>query len=1007
VKFNKIIAALVVLWAFNPNAPSWGQTATGHVYGKVVDQSGAVLPGASVTISGEVGSRSSVTGADGTFRFLNLSPNDYTVTVNLQGFGSANRRITVQTGLSATLDIAMKVGGQSETVEVTAESPLVDVKKRGTSANLTSQDLIDVPNSRDPWGIMNQVAGALVDRVNIAGNENGQQASVAGKGSYAGDRVWSLDGLVITDMAATGASPTYFDFDAFQEINVSTGGGDLTMQSGGFGLNMVTKRGTNTFHGGGRYLVTDSKWQSTNLPDALKTDGRLRGGAGHCQAEGGASAFRENGDNIDSIKDYGFDLGGPIIKDKLWFYGTYGKQDIKNCRFSGTFDDTLLPSYNVKLNWQAAESTMVSAFYFLGSKQKFGRGVGAYPVTESDDFLWNQDNAFTDGGLPGGLWKLEVNHTFSPSFFMSAKGAYYDTGFGLFARGGSDKTYTVDYATSQALGSYVDYQSIRPQTTINVDGNYFASSMGGNHELKFGFGYRESTTNSSSHYNGNQINGEYYGLGTGGGNNIAYATRDVNVQYYGRYMSLYLGDVFTKDRFTFNIGIRVDKQSAKNLASESPGNVSFPTRLPARVYNGSENLIDFTDISPRLGFSYALDEARKTVLRGSFARYGAQLSYGNVTTENPLGTAFIAYDWNDLNGDKFPQPNEVGSTPLFAGGIDPNNPNSTGGSPSKIDTDLKNRYDNEAILGIDRELAANFAVGAALTYRKTSGFQAIPRLSALCPTGTNCSTIPASAYTANATETRTFDGQTYTARTYSPSAALITAGGNGRYRTNRDGYTNTYKGFELTLNKRMSNRWGARVAFSLNDWVENWDGAPVGANGNPQSTDTEPLKNGGPVSVLSGGSGKAAFYSSYVWQIYSNFIVQLPGAFDLSAQIFGRQGGTFPVNLTLPAGSDGTVRALSGNVDDERYENLWNLDFRLARNTKFNKVTLTPSIELFNALNNDVTLSRARNVAGGCAAAAPAGQPADCARRTPPGTFSRIEELISPRILRVGVRLSF
>ena len=85
---------------------AFAQTASGNVYGKVVDQSGAVLPGASVTISGEAGSRSSVTGADGTFRFLNLDPNDYTVTVNLSGFGSANRRITVQTGLSATLDIA-------------------------------------------------------------------------------------------------------------------------------------------------------------------------------------------------------------------------------------------------------------------------------------------------------------------------------------------------------------------------------------------------------------------------------------------------------------------------------------------------------------------------------------------------------------------------------------------------------------------------------------------------------------------------------------------------------------------------------------------------------------------------------------------------------------------------------------------------------------------------------------------------------------------------------------
>ena len=103
MKFRNVIAIVVALWVLNPGAPSWAQTATGNVYGKVVDQSGAVLPGASVTVSGEAGSRSSVTGADGTFRFLNLDPNDYTVTVNLSGFGSANRRITVQTGLSAWL----------------------------------------------------------------------------------------------------------------------------------------------------------------------------------------------------------------------------------------------------------------------------------------------------------------------------------------------------------------------------------------------------------------------------------------------------------------------------------------------------------------------------------------------------------------------------------------------------------------------------------------------------------------------------------------------------------------------------------------------------------------------------------------------------------------------------------------------------------------------------------------------------------------------------------------
>ncbi|MBK5256595.1 MAG: TonB-dependent receptor [Vicinamibacteria bacterium] len=966
------------------------QTATGNVYGKAADSSGAVLPGASVTLAGENGSRSTVTGADGSFRFLNVDPGDYSVTIALQGFGSANRKVSVQTGQSATLNIALKIGGQTETIEVTATAALVDVKKRGTSANLTTQDLQDMPTPRDPWGIMTQVPGALLDRVNIGGNENGQQATIAGKGASTADTVWSLDGLVITDMSATGASPTYFDFGAFQEINVSTGGGDLTMQSGGFGMNLVTKRGTNQFHGSARYLETNDKWQSSNLPEALKGDPRLSGGSTHCRADGGGP--RKNANNITNIKDYGFDLGGPLVKDKLWFYGTYGKQDIKNCRLAGQFDDTILPSYNFKLNWQANPNTMVSAFYFLGSKQKFGRGVG-FGVTETDDFLWNQDNAFIEGGLPGGLWKLEVNHTFSPSFFMSAKAAYYDTGFGLFPRGGPDQPYTIDYESGQATGSFETYQAIRPQKTANIDGSYFFSGMGGNNELKFGFGYRDVVTNSIDAYSGGGLGGYYYGPGSAGGDNYVTAYRDGYSNYAGKYASIYLGDVFTKDRFTANFGVRIDKQSAKNLASESPASGAFPTRLPAFKYDGSDTLIDWTDLSPRLGFSYALDEGRKTVLRGSLARYAAQLSFGNVTTENPAGQTYIGYPWNDANGDKIPQVSEIGSDVLFSRGINPANPTSTSGSVSKIDRDLKNKKDNEVVLGIDHELGANFAIGAAITYRKTTNLQASQRLSAPCPTATNCSVLQISDYTANApvTVTRTSNqggpAGTFTAQTFSPNAALISAGAGGRYRTNFDGYSNQYKGAELTVNKRLSNKWGGRVAISLNDWTEHFSGTPSQGDNNPTKTDTSPNKDGGPVSIVSGGSGRATFYSSFKWQVYANGIVQLPGAFDLSVQLFLRQGGIYPTEINIAAGQAGTQRALVGNVDDARDPSLANLDFRLARNTKVGRVTISPSVELFNALNNDLVLTRARNAGS--------------------STYGRIDEVISPRILRLGARITF
>jgi hypothetical protein len=382
--------------------------------------------------------------------------------------------------------------------------------------------------------------------------------------------------------------------------------------------------------------------------------------------------------------------------------------------------------------------------------------------------------------------------------------------------------------------------------------------------------------------------------------------------------------------------------------------------------------------------SYALNESRKTVLRASVARYGAQLSYGNATRVNPLGSSFRGFPWNDLNGDKFVQPNEVntsGSPLVSVGG-------GTAASPNAINQDLKNRHDDEFVLGIDHELGANFAVGAAFTYKNSANFVYRPWLSAPCSSATNCSFV--TSFTANNPTTVTRNGKSYTAQTYSPNAAQVAAGGSGRYDTNLPGYTNKYKGFEVTLNKRMANKWGGKVAFTYNDWTEGYEGTPVNSTfGSPTRTDTSPNINGGPVSIFSSGSGKGSFYSSYKWQFYANAIVRLPASIDLSTQIFGRQGGTFPASISLASGRDGTVRALAQpTVDENRYGNLWNLDFRLGRNSKIgSRVVITPSIELFNALNNDLVLTQAKNAGS--------------------ATFGRIEELISPRVMRLGVRLTF
>ena len=985
---TKRILALVVGLVLALSGVASAQIATGNIYGGVKDESGAVLPGVNVTLTSGYGTRSTTTGSDGGFRFLGLNAGEYAVTAALAGFATTQRKVRVTTGENVDFDFHMKVSGVAETVEVQAETPLVDSKRRGTATTMTNEELSQVPNARDPWGVLKAVPGVMVDRVNIAGNENGQQATSSSKGQPSFENTWNIDGMVVTDMSATGASPTYFDFGAFQEITVTTGGTDLSMATGGAGINLTTKRGTNAFHGSARYMVADEDLSFGNIsdqnqspftPNSLATDPRLRNSDG---------TYRDKGDRIKNIKDFGFDLGGPIIKDKLWFYGSYGKQDIKLLRMNNTPDNTLLPSYNAKLNWQATSNTMVSAFYFLGSKQKFGRSPGT-GLVEDSSFLWDQDNAFTDGGLPGGLWKLQVDHTFSPNLFVSLKGMYYDTGFTLAARGDKAQAGTRDSVAGVAIGTNVTYLAVRPQKNLTGDGSYFFQAMGGSHELKFGFAFRDMKTNSATLWHGNEL----YGYINNATTQVARVFRSYDLNYGGKYLNAYVGDMFTRDRFTFNVGIRYDGQSARNLESKGIANATFPNLLPEVTFEGSDgNLQEWKNFSPRVGVSYALDESRKTIARASYARYYQQLAFGDVSRENPTSSSYLAYGWNDANGDKFVQPGEVNLNDLrYWSGVNPANPGSV--SPdtvSKVDRDRKPRSDDEFIVGLDRELGANFAAGLAFTYRKMDNWSATYRFSGACssplePTKDSCPLMGASDYTQNAPVT----SNGYTGFTYSPNAALVTAGRGGNLLTNRNDYDTSYKGLELTLNKRLSNKWMARVAFTLADWTQNV-GAAVGDNGNPTKRQNDNLVDGDQVALLSSGSGKGQlYYTGQKWQFYGNALYQLPLGIDVSGALWGRQGGLKPVFLNVAAGNDGTLAvAATETVESERYGNVWNFDLRLAKTFRFGKQAyFTAAAEWFNVANSGQVLIRIRQANS--------------------SAYNRVDEVLNPSIFRLGATFGF
>ena len=312
MRVRAFVLALVALFATSALASAQGQQ-TGEIFGKATDQSGAVLPGVTVTLSAPTLLQPlvAVTSETGTYQFPRLEIGVYTVKFDLTGFKTVvSEGIRVTVGFSAQINAQMGVSTVQETITVTGQTPIVDTKETGTKQTFTNELLQSIPSARDPWVILQQTAGIAMDRENVGGNMSGQQSNYVSRGGNPTNNKWSLDGVDITDMSATGASPSYYDFDMFEEMTINTGGVDVTQQTGGVGINLVTKAGSDKLRGSGRYYRTNENLEATNATDTI----RLQGGG--------------SGNPIQDIKDYGIEVGGPIKKGRAWIWGSYGTQNI-------------------------------------------------------------------------------------------------------------------------------------------------------------------------------------------------------------------------------------------------------------------------------------------------------------------------------------------------------------------------------------------------------------------------------------------------------------------------------------------------------------------------------------------------------------------------------------------------------------------------------------------------------------------------------------------------------
>ncbi len=992
----------ICLMAAVVSAPLFGQGASatyGNIYGKVTDESGGALPGVSVTLTGGGGARTTTSGGQGDFRFLNLAPGSYTVKTELSGFSTVERtNVTVSLGANTEVAVPMKIASVATTITVSSETPLLDTRRVSTGSDFTQDQLKSIPTARDPWVVLQQVPSVQVDRQNVAGSESGQQDVYIGKGVDATQNAWLVDGVAVTDMSALGSSSAYYDFDAFQEMQATTGGSDPSIAVPGVTLNMVTKRGTNDVHGSARIFDTPNETEARANRSSVGP---------YSAALGGPSTVHVgSGNSIDHIQDYGAEAGGPIVADKAWLWGSYGRDQIDLIKLSSAApDQTTLENYAGKLNIQPVESNSATAFYFRGDKLKLGRT--AVP-NRGQGTAWNQSG-------PTVIWKGDDSQVFGPNFVLNASYSYVRGGFDLAPQAGLGPNMVQDQ-NEVWQGTFYNYATYRPQHQATANASYFFNTGSVGHELKFGFGYRHIIGGSTTTWPGNQdINYLNY---NGTGQTYVKLFRNVVVNETMTYYDAFLGDTLTANNLTVNVGIRYDDQKGFNAASGAPGNTSAcdPNQafslanpcIPALAYAGAPTEIHYKDWEPRVGLTYALGAQKATLLRASYARYADQLGSGNVGFDNPVGYTMFLYPFNDANHNGLADPGELGGNAFFTG-IDPNNPGSLT-SPNQIASGLKNTKTDEFTVGIDHQLLPELVAGATYTHRHRSDYQTFDYI------GVNASNfvLDPSRSGKNAYDQQgNLIGQTGNYYDF-----IAPAGFNGgKILANDSGYTTDYNGVELQLTKRLSNRWMAHASAAYTDWKQNVNGANGCLGTSPPATNwqgpTNVLTPNGPscadgaqVFQQSLGSGsKSDVYLSSKWQFNISGLYQLPLNFNIAANLFGRQGYLLPYWAAVSGGDTGTSLGtrdvIVGSSDDHRLKNLYQLDLRVEKVLPlFQKADMTLSVDLFNALNNDSVLQQAAQLSTtACGAANPA---VSCG-----GKGNRVEETVSPRVLRFGARLSF
>ena len=1015
MKVRFIVLALVALLATSAATASAQQTG-GEIFGKVTDQSGAVLPGVTVTVTGPVLLQPlvAVTSETGTYQFPRLDIGTYTVRFELSGFKTVVREgILITVGFSAGINTQMGISTVQETITVSGETPVVDTRATGTKQTFTNELLQSIPSARDPWVILQQTAGIAMDRENIGGNMSGQQSNYVSRGGNPTNNKWSLDGVDVTDLAATGGSTSYYDFDSFEEMTITTGGVDVTQQTGGVGINLVTKSGTDKFRGSARTYITDKKFESQNITDAQRTQGAA------------------SGNPIQNIKDYGFELGGPLKKGRAWIWGAFGKDvvdvgvlgfyqptaacqafkntavalaasitDVNNCLNT---DETLLQQLNLKAEVQLFKGNKLNVFNNMAKKLRNARGADdLHPIeTTTPQAHVNPSfgrNWWTTG--PNPTYKAEDQWVLSDRLLLDMQWFHVGNNFVLDFHSPELAAVQPTLIIPSGLNGRSGTQNvnIRPANGVNANVSYFLpGTLGGDHALKIGGYWRNNNTTSYNRTGGYATvrfpsdaalaNDD---CGTQAKLCQVDLTRDGLSVSDLTNISAYVQDTYTHGRLTTQIGVRYDRNHDQALAASIAANPLSPQWLPAIDFPGADPKVIFNNFSPRVGFTYDMQGDGKMLARANYARYYGQVGTGGVSgTVNPVGTTTLRYPWIDANGDRVAQASEIitSANPLSAStNWSAANPANTV-SANSVDPNLKNDTTDEFIVGLDREIGAGFAIGGNYIWRRYGNFPWSDRQGLETSDYTALTFTPAASVCPSAQ-----NAQCPTVTYYQPNFQIPTI----VTLTNAAGFSRTYNGLELTARKRLSHNWLMNTSVSYNSAIVNFGSFPgsvISTSSTSSALVEDPtnrlVRDGQQYDYPSANSGISNLYINAKWLFKISGMYQLPYAVNVSAFYNARQGYPFERFVQGPsrANGAGVPILLLDEVGTSRLTNYQNLDFHVERPVKVSTIRFVPSLDVFNVANaNTVQAIRGTQNAS---------------------TANNIQAAVAPRVVRFAIRVNW